>query len=207
MAAKDPPRHPDPVAQRPRRNDDHVEQAVVDRCVRQQLEAALQPSDVADQHRAGRPAQRRAVVDAQPHTHHWVAQVPKAAGHIGGPAGKSFHIFGGVGHHRRVETDAGHDGERLVVDPAEVDAPIDTVDGHRERVGEPSRHAEVAGEQVAGAERDERDRHVRAGQGAEASHHGAIAAADHDELDARRHGGLGHAGTRILRRGLQPQGR
>ncbi len=68
IAAKDPPRQPDPVAQRPRRHDDHVEQAVVDRRVRQQLEAALQPSDIADQHRAGRPAQRRAVVDAQLHT-------------------------------------------------------------------------------------------------------------------------------------------
>ena len=89
----------------------------------------------------------------------------------------------------------------------QVDAAVDTVDGHCERVVELERHAEIAGKQVAGAEREERDRQVGADKGAEAGHHRAVAAADHDELHARRDGGLGHAGARILRRGLQPQGR
>src|SRR6476646_5525402 len=161
IAAKYPPRQPDPVAQGPRRHDDHVEQTVVDRCVRQQLESALQPSDIADQYRAGRPAQRRAVVDAQLYTNHRVAQVPEAAEYIGGPAGKFLHAVRGVRHHRRVETDAGHDGERQVSDPAEVNAPVHTVAGHREGVRRLDGYAEVAREQVAGAEREERDRHIR----------------------------------------------
>ena len=107
----------------------------------QQLEPALQPPDVADQHRAGPPAHGRAAVDAQPHSHHRVAQVPESAGHIGRPAGKSLQTFCGVGHHRRVEADAGHDRERLVADPAAVNPPVDTVDGHRECIFEPGRHA------------------------------------------------------------------
>src|SRR4029078_1101515 len=67
MVTKYPPRHPDPVAQRPRRHDGHVEQTSTARRVGQQLKPALQPTDIADQHRAGPPAHRPTAVDLQPH--------------------------------------------------------------------------------------------------------------------------------------------
>ena len=114
------------------------------------------------------------------------AQVLRARPDVGEPAEAVLQAAVGVADHARVEAGAGHHGEALAVDPPDVDAaraartePISTA------CLDVLRDAEVGGEQVGGAGRDDRERRLVPGEDVDAALHHAVAAPHEDQLGAR----------------------
>ena len=114
----------------------------------------------------------------------------------------------GVAQHRGVEADPGHDGEALaVVEPPDVQR---AGSGRTPRPGPrpptSSGIAEVAGQQVAGAGGQQRERDAGADQRRHHRAHGAVAAEGHDQLGAVLERLPGLAGAGVLGGRRQPQG-
>jgi len=113
--------------------------------------------------------------------------------------------LGGAGQHPGVEADTGHHREPGATTAADVDAPPLAVDRQFDGSGRVVRQAEVAGEQVAGTGRDDRQRRRRPGQAGDAGHHGTVATAREHGVHPGGHRLLRLPDSRVLRRRLQPQ--
>ena len=90
----------------------------------------------------------------------------------------------GVADHRRVEAGAGHDGEALVVEPADVEPPAVAVQADGDGALDVLRDAEVRREQVRGPGGDDGERRVGPGEHVDAAPHGPVAAPGEDEVGA-----------------------
>ena len=90
------------------------------------------------------------------------ADVPRAGPDVGRPTEAILQRAVGVADHQRVEPGAGHHGEVLAVDHADVERVALAVRARsRPRLGEVLRDAEVRREQVGGAGGDDRERRRR----------------------------------------------
>ena len=97
------------------------------------------------------------------------------------------------GHHHEVGV-----LEAVAGDLDQVDRPVLAGEGDVDRGAQVERDVEVAGQQVAGAGRDDPDRDAGAGElGADLAD-GAVAAADQHQVGAGDRGGRGHAGAGVL---------
>ena len=94
-----------------------------------------------------------------------------------------------------VEAGAGHDGEPLAVEAADVELPPLPAQADEDGLLDVLRDAEVGREQVRGAGREDRERRVRAGHRVDAALHRAVAAPDEEQL-----GPLGQGTLHLLRR-------
>ncbi len=182
---------------------------------------------VADQHGARPDRRGRPAVDGQVRLEPLDEQVLEAGGHVGGPADLGLELLGGVLHDRGVETEAGHDEERVpsrpdrraLADvllevglvgvqphPADVDVPVAAGDrdhhGAREVVG---RQLEVAGEQVAGAAGEQPHRHAGADHLLGHGTHGAVATERAHDVDVLGEGLSGLAEPDVVLRRLDEE--
>jgi hypothetical protein len=194
-----------PPGHAPGEQRDGIERAVVRLRLRQQREAGLQPAHVADDQRANPHPARPAAIGADGHPHGPVAQVPNRRDRVGEPAEPLLERFAGPVQHVGIKAQAGHHDEQLPVDPAGVDRPLNAAERDLERLLQAQREADIASQQVAGAQRDDRQADPGAGDALRARGHRPVAAAGEDEIDPGRHRRLSLAQAGILRRRLQPE--
>ena len=204
-----PPGQRDPGEEVARVQDHDVELPVVDRGVGQQRHAGLEEADVADHDGAGPVPGELAAVDGDLDPDGGEHQRLQGREDVGEPADPLLDVLVDALHDRGVEAHAGHHHEVGVLDA--VAADLDHVDGpvlagerDVDRGADVERDVEVAGQQVAGAGRDDADRDAGAGQLGAHLADGAVAAADQDQVGAGDRGRLGHAGAGVLDRRVVP---
>lgn len=112
----------------------------------------------------------------------------KARGHV--CEGLDARLEGGIGvfEHGRVEADPCHDSKASVSNGTEVDASSPAVDRHLNGPADVERDVEVDRQQIAGATREDRQRHVATREGSRASRHGAVTPKCEDQRSAPRDG-------------------
>ena len=120
---------------------------------------------------------------------------------------RRFEGFGGVAEHERVQPDPGHDHERAVPEDADVEAAAVAGGQEGQCVPRPGRHTEVGGEQVAGAEWQDRQCGVGAGEVFYAGPYGPVTASGDDDVDTGGDRFPGLSSARIAPGGLEPQRR
>ena len=209
--------HDRPPAHQPARGGDHdVEQAVVDLRVGHELRAGGQLAAVADDHGAGVLAARVVPVGDRAHPEAAVEQHLRPGHHVGDPPEALLHALVDLGHRLGVEPDARRDEEDLDVAVVERDPPdVDALGGAGQHdpqgLVEVERQPEVAGQQVAGASRQQAQRHlglvVRRALLEQALDHRAhrpVSAEGAHDARAVADGLLGLADARVLDRGLVP---
>ena len=110
-----------------------------------------------------------------------------------------------VEHHVRIDADRGIVDEGLAIDLGKVDGALHALGDHLSRLAEMERNAEVLGEMIERAERQNAEGNVGAGKHAGHGANAAVAAADHDRVDLSGLGALDAqprraASARTLRR-------
>ena len=169
----------------------------------QQRHAGLQVADVADDHRPGAVLGELAVVDGDLDPDRGEHQRLQAREDVGDPADLLLDVLVDALHERGVEAHPGHHHEvgvlhAVAADLDHVDRPVLPGQGDVDRRPDEQRDVQVAGEQVAGACRDDADRDAGARQLGAHLTHGAVAAADEHQVGAVDRGRLGHAGAGVL---------
>ena len=109
---------------------------------------------------------------------------PGPGPHIGQSPEAVLQAAVGLLHHDGVEAGAGHDREALAVDHADVEAAPGPVQGDVDRGGQVVGHAEVGGQQVGGAGRQDGDGDVCARHRVDAALHGPVAAPQEEQVGA-----------------------
>ena len=134
------------------------------------------------------------------------AQVLRAGPDVGGATEALLQpAVAGVADHRGVEAGAGHDGEALAVELADVELAAVAAEPDRHRLLDVLRDAEIRGEEVRGAGGDDREAHARPREDVDAALHHAVAAPGEDELGALVERAL-HLRRRLLAlRNLDPE--
>ena len=197
--------HRQPPGQAACGEHDGIQHAVVRPRIRQQREAAAQQAHVADDQRFGPHPAGSAAVGADGHPHRPVTQVTNRRDRVGEPAEPLLQRLAGTDQHLRIQAQACHHDEQRPVRPAHVNRLLRAAERDRERLVQVGRQADVAGEQVTGAQRDDRQRYSRAGDAFRARGDGAVTAAGEHEVDPGGHGQPGLAPAGVLRRRLQPE--
>ena len=126
-----------------------------------------------------RPSNHVVAVDADLRLEHLGGEVLRAAPQVRDAADLVLEVVG-VADHRGVEADAGHDGEALAGEAADVEAPARAAQPDRDRLLDVLRDAEVRGEEVRGARREHGEAGVLARHLADAAAHGAVPAPGED---------------------------
>src|SRR6266568_6376154 len=182
LAGDDPAEGTGPLQGALRGGHPDIEAAVVGPGVREGRDATGDLPDVAEQH-AGRPAvEPVGAVDAHLDRYRLVADLAHAGPHVRQAAEPLLEAAVGVTDHAAVETGAGHDREVLAVQLAEVEPAAGTAQAGPHRLGQVRRDAEVAGEQVRGTGRQDRDRDVGAGERVDAVLYHSVPAPDEDQF-------------------------
>ena len=164
-------------------DDADLESTVVGARVLEHLDTAEEPTDVADEN-AGRVADVPGVaVDLDLRLERLRAKVLRAGPDIGGPSEAILERAVGLLDHRSVEAGAGHDGEVLALELADVELAPFPVQPDRNRALDVLRDAEVRREKVGGAGRQDRER-VSVPASRRHSLHRAVAAPDEEQLGA-----------------------
>ena len=210
-----PGRHPGPAEGAVRREDAHVEQAVVETGVGQQAEPARQQPGVADDDRPRRPLDRRVVVQLDREPRRRPGEMRRPRHRVGEPAELVLEL--GPGHDRGVEAHPRHRRERLPVGDRQVDQPIvgrpvlveRDVEGRPRMAGD----AERPRQQVGGAVRDDPERYAGRRHALGAAADGPVPAHRHHQVGAvegrssgRRDPGLGLVGDVEFSRPAVPGG-
>ena len=194
-----------PAGPAARRQHDHVEHSVVGRGLGEQRQPGLQPADVPDDDSRRAQPLRRPVVGADRGPDRPVPQVPGHRNHVGGVAEALFRRLAGAVQHVRVQPQPGHRDERRAVGQAHVDLVVSAHERDPQRLLPVHRQVQVAGEQVAGAGRDDRHRDRRPGQAGRDRGHGPVAAGGDNHVGPGRRGRFRLALARIVRSRLQPE--
>ncbi len=134
---------------------------------------------------------------------------------VGDPADLLLEVAAGVGDHRGVEPHAAHHDEgvldgaavrALEGGEAHVDGQVVALErGADHRLGVAERQEEVAGQEVAGAARHDRERHVRPAHGLRHGPHRPVAAGDEHRIDLLGERPAGDAVAEVLDRGLEEE--
>ena len=166
---QDPGGQPDPVAERTRRGDEHVQHPVVGtRIGNQPMLASRKPTLPTTMTWARRligGSSSTAIVACSG----GMVGVLRRRDEVGSRADRLLQVRVGAFHDHRVDADPGHHREvirRLIVDAEadQVDRLVDSVEGDVEGCCLVQRDADVASEQVPGAGRDQAERYSGAGQ-------------------------------------------
>ena len=131
------------------------------RRVLEHLDAAEEPTDVADEDAACVAVVPGDAVDLDLRLERLRAQVLRAGPDVGGAAEPVLERAVGLLDHRRVESGAGHDGEVLAVELSHVELAPLAAQPDRDRALDVLRDAEVRREQVRRAGRQDRERRLR----------------------------------------------
>ena len=187
-----------------------VERAVVDLRVGQQRDAGLQEADVADDDGAGLELLELAVVDRDLHLHRGIARGLDAGDEVREPADLLLELVVDAVHDHGVHAEPGHHQEAGVgagvgLVGAEVDRPVLAAERDIEGIAGVERYAEVAGQQVAGAVREDADGDARTRHFFTHRAHRAVAAGGEDQVDLGLERGERLAVAGILDRRLEPQ--
>ena len=173
-----------------RREDGHVEEAVLERGPWRQLELDGQSSS-PDDPGIGQKDHRGLDLDLLVVRYDPVARtagrdhVLQAAHQIRQYTQSALELGRGASHYLRVEPHPGDQREVFVSDAAQVDPLLDTFHGHPDAVFQRDGHAEVQSQLVARAERQKRHRHPAARGTTEGQRDRAVTAGGHDRLATR----------------------
>ena len=197
--------HRQPAGQAGGGQHDGVQPAVVWPRIRQQWEPAAQPAHVADDQRIGPHPAASAPVGTDGHPHRPVAQVTNRRDRVGEPAEPFLERLAGAAQHLGIQAQTRHNDEQRPVHPARVNRLLHAAERDRERLFQAHRQADIAGQQVAGPHRDDRQRYSRAGDPLRARGDRPVTAAGEHEADPGGYRRLSLAPAGILRRRLQPE--
>ena len=163
-------------------DDADFEPAVVGARVFEHLDAAEEATDVAHEDAARRACVPGHAVDDDLRLERLRPQVLGAGPDVGDATEAVLQAPFRLLDHRGVEAGAGHDGEPLPIEAAEVEHMAVTAEADRHGLLDVLRDAEVGREQVRSAGRENRERRVRAGHRVDAALDGAVAAPDEEQL-------------------------
>ena len=173
-----------PVDDAVRVDDAELEAAVIGAGVFEHLDAAEEAADVADEDAARGARVPRGAVDLDLRLERLGAQALRAGPDVGDPAEPVLERPVRLLDHRRVESDPGHDREVLAVEASDVESAPLAAKPDRDRLLDVLRDAEIRGEQVGGAGRQDRKRRVGTCERVDAALHRPVAAPDEEELGA-----------------------
>ena len=185
-------------------DDAELEPAVVRARVLEHLDTAEEAADVAEEDAARSSGVPRRPVDLDLRLERLRPEVLRAAPDIGDPSEPILELAVGLLDHRRVEAGAGHDGEPLAVEPADVELAPFPVEADRDRARNVLRDSEVRCEQVGGAGGQDRERRLRARQGVDRALDHPVAAPDEEQLGTVRECTLHLLGRELALRHLDP---
>jgi hypothetical protein len=174
--AQYPPGHPWPPERPGRREDPHVEHAVVRPRRREQDEAAGQQADVPDHHAPGLAAHGLAAVEANLEVSTCSSQPPDSGRGVSQPASRSLQPGRGRAHHSGVQSDARHCGKGGAIRDGQVDPPLMLPETDRKSGTERGRYAQRRRHQVRRPARHDGQRDLAASQGLRAGPDRAVAA-------------------------------
>lgn len=208
--------HPRPAREASRAHDEHVEDAVIELRLGHEGDAADEPAAVARDDRPGPVRPRLPAVDPEGHLEPALEHAAHPAGNVRRPADGVLEFLGGLLHDVGVEAHPGHDDERLAAglprarvedDPADIDGTVLAGDGdtHRGLEGV-TRHVEVEREEVAGAAREETERHRGPGEDLRDVTDRPVPPEDADEVDPGSEGRARLPRAGIVGIGLEGEG-
>ena len=196
--------------------DDGVEHPVVEPRAGHEDQPAEEPAAVAHDHGPGPSRELALAVDLHPHPELWTEEVLEPRHDVGGRTHAGLEPLLRAGHDRRVQADAGHDEEEVLVrdgvlsrrvhrQTTDVDADVLARQRHDQGLLDGvERQVEVAGEQVPRAARQRAERglgpHERRGDGP----HRPVPAERADDRGALLDGPSRLAGTRVGDGRLEP---
>ena len=151
----------DPVGDAVGVDDADLEPAVVGARVLEHFDAAEETPDVADEDAGRSPAYHGTPSTAIFALNGFARRFFEPVHDVGGTPEAVFERAVRVPDHRGVETGAGHDGEPLAVEAADIELPPITAETDRDRLLDVLRDPEVRREQVRGAGREDGKRDVR----------------------------------------------
>ena len=195
----------DPVGDPVGVDDADFEPAVVGACVFEYLDAAEEATDVADEDAARRACIPRHAVDVDLRLERLRAQVLGAGPDVGDATEAILEGPVRLLDHGRVEAGAGHHGEPLAVEAADVELPPLPAEADGDGLLDVLRDAEVGREEVRSAGGEDRERRVRAGHRVDAALDGAVAAPDEEQLGPLVQGALQLLRCEAALRHLDPQ--
>ena len=197
-------------------HDHEVQEAVVELGVGHQHDPRRELPAVADHDGAHQARDPRPAVQAEAGPPGAAEQVARPCVRVRGPAHEVLEVVLGVGHDLRVEARTAHDQEAVVLGAAVsglqvhdhgVDGPLRAEQGHVHgvvRIREV--RLEVAGQQVARAQRHQAQGDVAAGEGLAHRADGAVTARGQHDVGALLHRAARHGEPGIVRLGLVEHG-
>ena len=186
---------PHPVGDPVGVDDADLEAAVVGACVVEHFDAAEETTDVADEDAARRACVPRHAVDIDLRLERLRAQVLGACPDVGDPPETVLERPIRLLDHGRVEAGAGHDGEPLAVEAADVELPPLPVQADCDGPLDVLRDPEIGREQVRSAGGEDHQRRVRACHRVDAPLERSVTAPHEEQL-----GPLGECALYLLRR-------
>jgi hypothetical protein len=214
LPTRDRGEHTEPLAEVLRADDEHVEHAVVDDRLRQQLDSALQLPAVAAEHRAHPGRDPIVVVERDLDLAGPTRELARAGLDIGQPAEAALELIARIRHHCGVEAEPGHDGEDMGVAvlgdlrSAHIDVAIAAPQCDPQR---PFRlvedEVEVASEQIPRSQRNDPHRGGRAHQRRGDRPDGPVTAGGYDDVDPLIEGADRRPLTRVMDGRLKHKGR
>src|SRR5207302_2678623 len=131
--------------------DAELQLAVVVASVFEDLDAAEQPPEVAEEDAARLAVVPLDAVHLDRRAKGLRTQVLRPRPHVRGAAEALLHAAAHIANHHRVEAGPCHDGEPLAVEAPDVELTAFAAETDRDRLLDVVRDAEVGGEQVGGA--------------------------------------------------------
>jgi hypothetical protein len=144
-----------------------------------------QPADVSDQHTRRLAAEPVHPVNRDLGTDRLCPQVLQARPDIGGATELLFQGAVRIPDHRCVDSDAGHDGEPLLVESADVEPAARTMEAHSHGFSDVDRYAQISGEKVRRSRRHDREWDVGPCNRVDAALDDSVASPDEQQISRR----------------------